>query len=58
MILGMENFYPDLAERLMNAALSFGSASILHPPTSYQSPLAPMPATTRDPATGRGREHD
>ena len=30
--LGMANIYPDLAERLMNAALSFGSASIVHPP--------------------------
>ncbi len=33
MILGMAHVYPDLAERLMNAALSFGSAIIVHPPT-------------------------
>ena len=32
MILGKAQFYPELAERLMNAALSFGSTSIVHPP--------------------------
>jgi hypothetical protein len=49
MILGMENFYSDLAERLMNAALSIGSSSIVHPPTHT---FGTTPATARHPATG------